>query len=163
MLKTPSLQIIFHVTVRNKPAVTAFLGLLQRRRRQLSAYLAHKLPGKIISFSVVICGQQRSRQLNGKFRQRHYPTDVLSIALYPDLRSGRQLLSQLDLGDLYLCYPVAQTQAQQLQVTIDEELIHLFAHGLLHLLGFDHEISRWEELKMDREQAELVEILAPQC
>lgn len=162
-LKTPSLQIIFRISVRQRPEIPVFLRQLHRRRHELAAYLAKKLPGKSLTFSVVICGHQKSQQLNGQFRQRHYPTDVLSFALYPDLRREKPPLPHLELGDLYLCYPVAKVQAAQLQVSVHEELMHLFAHGLLHLLGFDHEISRQEETKMERAQRRLVEILAPRC
>ena len=52
----------------------------------------------------------------------------------------------LDLGEIYICYDVASTNAKKYGNTLDRELCFLFVHGLLHLLGYDHQTKEQEEI-----------------
>jgi probable rRNA maturation factor len=69
---------------------------------------------------------------------------VLSFPLF-DFNDDFQPAVPIDLGDIFICFPVAKTQAKSLNVSLENELIHLFVHGFLHLLGFDHERSSKDE------------------
>ena len=73
------------------------------------------------------------RKLNQEARQVDAPTDVLSFELPPDFR--RQGM----MGQLVVCLPILREQARKLKHPERDELKILVAHGLLHLLGFDHE------------------------
>jgi probable rRNA maturation factor len=44
-----------------------------------------------------------------------------------------------DLGDIFICYPVTIKQAKEKKISLEKEICFLFLHGLLHLLGYDHE------------------------
>lgn len=104
------------------------------------------------------------RSTNLMHRGKDTTTDVLSFPVQEDIRSGKNLdwLSpgELALGDLLISVPRARLQARQFGVSLEEELVHLFFHGFLHLIGFDHEISRREELIMQKHEAELLEQFA---
>lgn len=79
--------------------------------------------------------------LNVQFRQQNKPTDVLSFAaLEVDLPQNEEMLANvpLYLGDIVISVDTAQRQAQQQEHTLATELAWLAAHGLLHLLGWDH-------------------------
>ncbi len=64
-----------------------------------------------------------------------------------------------DLGDVLICWQVAKKQAREDKVTIREELSRLTIHGVLHLFGYDHEISEEEEKKMFRLQDKILKKL----
>ncbi|MBN8554510.1 MAG: rRNA maturation RNase YbeY [Deltaproteobacteria bacterium] len=69
------------------------------------------------------------KQLNRQFRQKNKTTDVLSFhSSIPDL-----------LGSIVIDLAVAKKQAREYQHSIKQEILELFIHGVLHLLGFDHE------------------------
>lgn len=102
--------------------------------------------------SMLICGDTRIKKLNSEFRNKDKITDVLSFPSAEGLREGQveQYLEEgeLFLGDLAICAPQAKRQAEQFDIGFWDEFIHLFFHGFLHLLGFDHEISEKEEKQM---------------
>lgn len=79
-------------------------------------------------------------QLNREYRQRDRATDVLSFATLDDAPLPPAVLQQIPchLGDLVVSVETAQRQALDHQHTLQEELAWLVAHGLLHLLGWDH-------------------------
>lgn len=110
-----------------------------------------------IDLSLLICGKQKIRSLNKSWRQKDYATDVLSFPVHDDLReSSFALPPELELGDMFICHQVAQSQSKEYKVTYEQEIVHLFIHGYLHLLGFDHEISAVEEKIMQGHEQALV-------
>jgi probable rRNA maturation factor len=83
--------------------------------------------------------------LNREFRNKDKPTDVLSFP------SGEKLTGVSFLGELAISIPMACKQAKEFGVTVREELLRLLIHGLLHLLGYDHEgVSKSEAQRMRR-------------
>jgi len=80
--------------------------------------------------AVTFLGPVRMRALNREHLGHDYPTDVISFALTgPD---GSLV------GDVYVCRSVAAKQAEQLGVSLRQELIRLVVHGTLHVLGYEH-------------------------
>jgi probable rRNA maturation factor len=84
--------------------------------------------------SVRIVGQARSRSLNRRYRRKDKPTNVLSFAGAGTLPDGRH-----SLGELVICAPLVAHEARDQDKTLRAHWAHLTIHGVLHLLGFDHE------------------------
>ncbi|WP_016950465.1 rRNA maturation RNase YbeY [Anabaena sp. PCC 7108] len=81
------------------------------------------------------------QELNAEYRQLNQPTDVLAFAsLEADLPQSQEMLASqpLYLGDIVVSIDTAERQAQQQEHSLSTELAWLTAHGLLHLLGWDH-------------------------
>jgi len=76
---------------------------------------------------------QESQELNLRFLKKDYPTDVLSFPI------NEELPQEFYFGDIFICYPLAQEHASTYKIPIEEELLNLMIHGLLHLAGYDHE------------------------
>ena len=79
--------------------------------------------------------------LNSQYRQQDKPTDVLAFAsLEANLPQSEEMLASMPLylGDIIVSVDTAQRQAQQQEHSLSTELAWLTAHGLLHLLGWDH-------------------------
>lgn len=100
------------------------------------------------------------RLLNRHYRGVDRTTDVLS---FPQIDVSTQLSalsSQLFLlGDLVINLHKAKRQALENRLTVDEELKRLLIHGILHLLGYDHEQGKNAARKMQRKSRELFEKL----
>ena len=89
--------------------------------------------------------KEESRKLNKKFRNKDYPTDVLSFPVNEDFPEG------FYIGDIHICYPIAKEQARENKHKIFNELLTLIIHGILHLSGYDHEKDNGEMLKLQDE------------
>ena len=85
-------------------------------------------PGEI---AVLLTDDQALRDLNSRFRGKDAPTNVLS---FPAAKNP-----QGHLGDIALAYGVCAREADEQGKTLAAHLQHLVAHGVLHLVGFDHE------------------------
>lgn len=94
-----------------------------------------------------LCDEAESQELNRDYRDRDKPTNVLSFGvLEPDAvfspAEGAECLDdvpEMPLGDLAICWPIVVREARQQDKTVNHHLSHLFTHGVLHLLGWDHE------------------------
>jgi probable rRNA maturation factor len=98
-----------------------------------------------IELSLALVGDAEMQRLNAKYRQRNYPTDVLSFAADKNLPIETRLL-----GDVIISVEKAAQQAKERRRTLDEEMITLLIHGIVHLLGYDHERSAKDARVMGR-------------
>jgi probable rRNA maturation factor len=99
--------------------------------------------------SILLCGDAKMKKLNAEYRGKNKVTDVLSFPSFESLRKSRprmELLSpEIFLGDLAICHRKIIEQARDFDITYWDEFIHLVIHGMIHLMGYDHEISPTEE------------------
>ena len=83
-------------------------------------------------------------------------TDVLSFPLYEEIQKVKLIPHTFALGDIVINLHKAKRQAEENGFSLDEELNRLLIHGLLHLLGYDHEQSRYLKIKMQKMEFELL-------
>ena len=113
-----------------------------------------------IEVSLRLASDEAVRALNLQYRQKDAPTNVLSFPMVqPDLIEAISQNSddgEVLLGDIVLAHGVAAREAAEKGVTLEEHATHLIVHGLLHLLGYDHEQGDAEaEAMEDIERAAL--------
>lgn len=118
----PSLIVRTGLRVSGRAGIEQFAGTLQRR-------LTKGRP-----FHCLLTGDDELRRLNRQYRGKNQPTDVLS---FPSLEQG-------ELGDIAVSLDRARAQAREFGHRIDEEIRILMLHGVLHLLGMDHESDAGE-------------------
>ncbi|OGH68965.1 MAG: rRNA maturation RNase YbeY [Candidatus Magasanikbacteria bacterium RIFCSPLOWO2_02_FULL_44_11] len=82
---------------------------------------------------VVVVGDGEIRQINKQFRGKDAVTDVLSFAW----KDGGVLSNDL-LGQIYISYPQIKRQSKSFECSPPEEFIRMLAHGILHIVGYDH-------------------------
>ncbi|MBI3090044.1 MAG: rRNA maturation RNase YbeY [Candidatus Tectomicrobia bacterium] len=126
---------------------------LDRRqaRRDLEAALrAVSCPDAELSLCYV--GERRMRELNRRYRGLDRVTDVLSFPLRAETPEPAGELAPRLLGDVVVAPGVAARQALERGHSLAQELLLLEIHGLLHLLGYDHEVSQAEARRMRREE-----------
>jgi len=109
----------------------------------LAPWLTRVAPSRVRGLvSVALVGDRRVRRLNRKYRGIDRPTDVLSFPAGPSAcgcRRTRTLLPNSFFGDIVIARGVARRQARAAGHSEATELRVLALHGLLHLLGYDHE------------------------
>ncbi len=108
----------------------------------LSTYTTLKLCENVV-FDVNIVDTKEIKKINKKYRKMDKATDVISFA-----NRDEQTLFVPLLGEIYICLDVAKAQAKEYKHSLQRELIFLFTHGLLHLLGYDHMSKKEEKIMM---------------
>jgi probable rRNA maturation factor len=103
--------------------------------------------------SVRVVGEARSRSLNSRYRRKDKPTNVLSFAGAGMAPDGR-----LFLGELVICAPVVALEARAQNKSLKAHWAHMTVHGVLHLLGFDHERAS-EAVKMASREIQILDRL----
>jgi probable rRNA maturation factor len=105
-------------------------------RRQLTSWAAAALASvrRPVVLSVRVVGVVRSRSLNARYRYKNKPTNVLSFGGAGNTPDGRH-----HLGELVVCAPVVAREARSQGKSLQAHWAHMTVHGVLHLLGFDHE------------------------
>ena len=102
--------------------------------------------------SVALVDDAAIHDLNRRFRDVDKSTDVLAFAM----REGEEMMASEDelevLGDVVISVPTATRQAEARSVSVTTELTMLLAHGLLHLIGYDHRNKREERVMLRRTQ-----------
>ena len=88
--------------------------------------------------SLLITDDETIRKYNKEYRNKDRATDVLSFPIEDDII----------LGDVAISFETAKRQSEEAEINIDREVAFLFIHGLLHLLGYDHETSQEDEEEM---------------
>lgn len=91
-----------------------------------------------------------SQKLNKTFRDKDYPTNVLSFPADIQLPEGPPIL-----GDIAICLPVVKREADEQSKRFDQHFAHMVVHGCLHLMGYDHE----DEDDADQMEAKEIGIL----
>lgn len=112
--------------------------------------------------SVTFVDDEGIRELNKKFRNMDKPTDVLSFPLLDyEGESEEPFFNELchNLGDIVISLERAMAQANEFGHSFEREVAFLTAHSMLHLLGYDHELSDEDDADMRKRQNDIMERL----
>ena len=113
--------------------------------------------------SLVFTDSETVQRLNRDYRGVDKPTDVLAFYMLPQKEADSSFVlppdNVLRLGEVIISYPQAVEQAKEQGHSTKQELALLIIHGILHLLGYDHEQPEEEKLMRERER-ELLEKIA---
>jgi len=113
--------------------------------------------------SIAFTDSETVQKLNRDYRGIDEPTDVLSFYMLPQEKNESSFILPPDgvthLGEVIISYPQAAEQAKEQGHPMKQELALLIIHGILHLLGYDHEQPE-EEAKMRVREKELLEKIA---
>ena len=106
--------------------------------------------GEASELVIRVVDANESQKLNKTFRDKDYPTNVLSFPADIQLPEGPTIL-----GDIAICPPVVKREADEQSKRFDQHFAHMVVHGCLHLMGYDHE----DEDDADQMEAKEIGIL----
>lgn len=113
---------------------------------------------KSFSYALILIDDAAMQELNRTYRQLDKTTDVISFALNDGISDPTQFIDEL--GDIFISVDAVYRQAETYGHSVHRELLFLIAHGVLHLLGYDHMTPDDEKVMFDL-QKELLNDLAP--
>ena len=125
-----------------------------RRFKQIADEVLLLLDQNRSELSIALIGNAEMQRLNARYRNRDYPTDVLSFPAEATLPGGVRLL-----GDVIISVEKARQQANERERTLEQEMVTLLIHGVLHLLGFDHERSAKDARVMGQHEKKIYRAL----
>ncbi len=117
--------------------------------------------GSKVELGLVIVGQERVRQLNLRYLRKDEPTDVLAFSMLPEQPGGNLAPFVIPpdgiehLGEVIISYPQAVIQAEEHRHSVKREIAILIIHGVLHLLGYEHDKPELER-EMRAREAEIL-------
>lgn len=133
--------------------------------------LGYEVSGLPIGISLSIVSLEEIRAANAEFRGIDKATDVLSFPQFSDrkdvceeLMSIAECVADGDgcketlLGDVVICYDRAAEQAEEYGTGLKRELVYLFVHSILHLLGYDH-VEKDEKKVMRAREEDVMEVI----
>ncbi|MCI5147187.1 MAG: rRNA maturation RNase YbeY, partial [Candidatus Electrothrix sp. AR3] len=127
--------------------------------RQRTFFLLEQVGRAESSLSIVLLDDTAIAEYNQQYRSKQGPTNVLSfpVAEY-NIDSDAEITEKLahdELGDILISVDTAQKEAQEKQISLHRWLSELIIHGLLHLLGYDHEQSEAQAAHMQNKERQL--------
>jgi len=131
------------------PANRRRIGAAARKILKVLGYEGYEL-------TVVLVDDPEITRLNRQYFRRNRPTNVISFPMMDGTAvSGRAKL----LGDIVISAETAERDAAEVGKKTGDELLFLLIHGILHLVGYDHEKTRKERMEMEAKEQELFALL----
>jgi rRNA maturation RNase YbeY len=130
-------------------AVAIHTAAVKKRLLQIMAYLGCAAQ----ELSVVFGSDRLLQELNQMYRHKDGPTNVLAFPQTPTY-TGEPASTML--GDVVVSLPTAAREARDLQQSLEERVVYLLLHGILHLLGHDHEGSAAQRRRMEALEREVL-------
>jgi rRNA maturation RNase YbeY len=136
-----------------REGITLPYGQVTRQKIiKIATAAAHLLDLKESAITVIITDDAYMRRINREYRGHDEPTDVISFSNrdnpFPEVDADCE-----EVGDLYISIVRAEKQAGEYRVSLVAEMKRLIVHGMLHLVGYDHERSDSdEEIMLQKEE-----------
>lgn len=108
--------------------------------------------------SLLITDDAQIQDLNRTYRDVDAPTNVLSFPMHEGEFSDP---ISFILGDVVISLDTAEKEAMEAGISLSERMSQLLTHGILHLIGYDHERSEEDEKDMEEKSLELLKLLEP--
>lgn len=92
-----------------------------------------------ISFDFLYCDSKKTHEINREYRNKDYPADIITFAIFADSEEKFIFDGEINLGEVIIALDKVQEEADKKDTGFEHELAFLISHGIMHLLGFDHQ------------------------
>lgn len=96
---------------------------------------------KTVAFDILFCDSKKTHVINKEYRNKDYPADIITFAVFADSPEEEKFILdfEINLGEIIIALDKIIEESQKKEIPKEEELYFLISHGILHLLGFDHQ------------------------
>ena len=117
---------------------------------------------KCISYDILFCDSEKTHELNRDYRSKDKPADIITFAVFADDENRFIFDDEINLGEIIIATDKVEENAIEKKVSREHELYFLIAHGILHLLGFDHQTEEEYKLVVNLQNEVLKEVFDEQ-
>ncbi len=124
---------------------------IDKAKKIISFYLQNKeiveksclfgLDFDTISFDILYCGSEKTHEINKEYRQKDYAADIITFAIFADSEEKFVFDGEINLGEIIISLDKVVENTQEKGTSFEYELYFLISHGIMHLLGFDHQTN----------------------
>ena len=144
---------MYDITIQHAASSTLYPNS-KKLKQWTRAALKNKTPTAEVTLRIV--DKHEITELNSTYRKKNKPTNVLSFPFEMPEGLGDEIPAIL--GDIVICADVVQEEAETQHKTLDAHWAHMVVHGILHLLGYDHENDQDAEV-MESEEIHILKTL----
>lgn len=121
--------------------------------KKIAGNVLEKEYKKEFELSIALIGKGRMRKLNKKYLRKNRVTDVLAFPEPTDFLGKTEKIQGVNiLGEIVICLCEVKKNAKKFNLPFEKELSRVLIHGILHLLGYDHEKSPREAKRMEEKE-----------
>lgn len=111
-----------------------------------------------ISFDFLLCDSIKTHKINKEYRKKDYPADIITFSVFADSDEGERFVidKEINLGEIIIALDKMIGGANEKGIKKEEELAFFISHGILHLLGFDHQteqeynfVIEWQKMALE--------------
>lgn len=94
-----------------------------------------------VAFDFLFCNAEKTHVINRDYRNKDYPADIITFAVFADSDDDEKFVldMEINLGEVIIALDKIIEESEKKQISKDSELLFMISHGILHLLGFDHQ------------------------
>ncbi len=92
-----------------------------------------------ISFDILYCNNEKTHSVNREYRDKDYVADIITFAIFADTEDKFVFDGEINLGEIIISLDKVEEISKENSTTFEHELYFLISHGIMHLLGFDHQ------------------------
>lgn len=96
---------------------------------------------KTLSFDILYADSKKTHEINHQYRQKDYPADIITFAIFADGEEKFIFDGEINLGEIIISLEKIDENANAKGSTFENELYFLISHGIMHLLGFEHDTN----------------------
>lgn len=113
-----------------------------------------------ISFDFLFCNSEKTHIINKDYRGKDYPADIITFAVFADSPQEEKFVLdfEINLGEIIIALDKIIDEAEKKEIDKEYELYFLLSHGILHLLGFDHQTEDEFEFVVKHQKGALASI-----
>lgn len=94
---------------------------------------------KTLSFDILYCDSEKTHQINKEYRNKDYAADIITFAIFADGEEKFIFDGEINLGEIIISLDKVKENSVEKRIVFEDELYFLISHGIIHLLGFDHQ------------------------
>lgn len=113
---------------------------------------------KSISFDILYCDSAKTHEINREYRGKDYPADIITFAIFADSEEKFVFDDEINLGEIIISLDKVAENAEEKGILLEDELYFLVSHGIMHLLGFDHQTEEEYTFIIEAQTSALKEI-----
>jgi probable rRNA maturation factor len=130
-----------HIEINEKKYITVAKKILKFYMQQdffkNSAVFGFKY--NCITFDILYCDNEKTHEINKEYRHKDYIADIITFAIFADSEEKFIFDNEINLGEFMISLDKIKEKSETNNTSFDYELSFLISHGIMHLLGFDHQ------------------------